>query len=224
MQRLIGILLLLGLAGCGQATYEPDRYGQFSGGLVVYWVGETERGMGDGTFVLVPTRNDPLTYRTAPGSGWQGTIQPGIMYTDGGSIPQIAQAIPGLSPWGYAPAFMVHDWLYVARHCLTDGATDAEYLALKDVTFADSADLMGQAISAMFAQGLVRENPSAATGISSGVNGLISRQAWDAKGRCATDTVSEERKAAIRSALSGGLRTFARSAGPEVRLITAFTF
>jgi hypothetical protein len=55
------------------------------------------------------------------------------MYTDGGSIPQPLRAIKVYSPWGYAPAFLVHDWLFAIKQCkrpgyekLTlEGATDA---------------------------------------------------------------------------------------------------
>ena len=43
------------------------------------------------------------------------------MYTDGGSIPRPLWALRSYSPWGYAPAFIVHDWLFHMRHCQLPG-------------------------------------------------------------------------------------------------------
>jgi hypothetical protein len=43
-------------------------------------------------------------------------IRPDEMQTDGGSIPRPAWIIPGLSPWDYLPAYIVHDWDFVAHH------------------------------------------------------------------------------------------------------------
>jgi hypothetical protein len=43
------------------------------------------------------------------------------MYTDGGSIPRPFRVFKHYSPWGYAPAFIVHDWLFHMRHCQLPG-------------------------------------------------------------------------------------------------------
>jgi hypothetical protein len=43
------------------------------------------------------------------------------MYTDGGSIPQPLRAIKVYSPWGYAPAFLVHNWLFAIKQCERPG-------------------------------------------------------------------------------------------------------
>nr|WP_249779640.1 DUF1353 domain-containing protein [Bradyrhizobium sediminis] len=40
------------------------------------------------------------------------------MYTDGGSIPRIAQIFNGLSPWGFGPAYIVHDWIFLRSQLL----------------------------------------------------------------------------------------------------------
>ncbi|RNC82869.1 MAG: DUF1353 domain-containing protein [Phycisphaera sp.] len=39
------------------------------------------------------------------------------MYTDGGSIPRVFWSIPGYSPWGYAPAYIIHDWIFSVHQC-----------------------------------------------------------------------------------------------------------
>ncbi len=89
---------------------------------------------------LFRIRADPLRFsgvptRKAPAQ----LIRPGLMYTDGGSIPKIAQVFKGLSPWGYAPAYMIYDWVFTARHCIVDGETNARFDQVHDVTFKDFA-------------------------------------------------------------------------------------
>ena len=44
-------------------------------------------------------------------------IEPQEMYTTGGSIPRILWGIPGLSPWGLGPAYIIHDWLFYIHRC-----------------------------------------------------------------------------------------------------------
>jgi hypothetical protein len=87
------------------------------------WVGAWSPSSGDGQFVFVPNPNDPLKMSRIDQDGnvVGEPIQPGMMYTDGGSIPRIATVFKGFSPWGYAPAYMIHDWLFIAKHCVTDG-------------------------------------------------------------------------------------------------------
>ncbi len=43
------------------------------------------------------------------------------MYTDGGSVPRPLRALKNYSPWGYAPAFIVHDWLFYMQNCKIAG-------------------------------------------------------------------------------------------------------
>lgn len=118
-------MLFFLLAACGTVDFEntSDR-GEFHGSLFVMWVGENETSEGDGRFVFVPSRFDLLRFVRDTEANPNATvriIQPEIMYTDGGSIPRVVQPFRGFSPWGYAPAYMVHDWLFVARRCITDG-------------------------------------------------------------------------------------------------------
>ena len=39
------------------------------------------------------------------------------MYTDGGSVPRPFWILRNYSPWGYGPAFIVHDWLFHEQNC-----------------------------------------------------------------------------------------------------------
>jgi hypothetical protein len=110
----------LALSGCATVDYLHTPAGQFKGTAFVMWAGEGN-GSGDGNFLFVPDPRDPLIFTRADPQSLGGVIQPGLMYTDGGSIPKIAQVFNGFSPWGYAPGYMIHDWLFVGRHCLVDG-------------------------------------------------------------------------------------------------------
>jgi hypothetical protein len=42
-------------------------------------------------------------------------IRPGDIETDGGSIPRLLWVQKGYSPWTFAPAYLIHDWLYEAH-------------------------------------------------------------------------------------------------------------
>lgn len=190
------------LAACGHVNYKDAPVGRIDGSAILMWVDETHHAAGDGTFVFVPNK-DPLVFRPGKGSAWTQPIRPEIMYTDGGSIPAVAQALPGLSPWGYAPAYMVHDWLFVARKCLTDGqASDAEKV-VDGKKFQASADIMAELVRTMFSQGMVVRNDVAGQAIASAVAGPISERLWTARGACAAQRIKPAHLAQIKRALPG---------------------
>jgi hypothetical protein len=113
--RIVALALML--TGCITADYLRTPAGHFKGSVFVMWVGEGNE-YGDGNFVFVPDPRDRLRFTRHNPQSHGAVIEPGIMYTDAGSIPKIAQVFKGFSPWGYAPAYMIHDWLFVGRHCL----------------------------------------------------------------------------------------------------------
>ena len=94
----------------------------------------------------VPNTNDPLTFTWTDGKGRERSIRPQMMYTDGGSIPQIGQVSTASAPG--APAYMVHDWLYVARHCNLDQTPDWSEATVADIAFDDSAVILAASIKA----------------------------------------------------------------------------
>lgn len=115
MIRAIAITLLaLPLTGCldwfyGRA-YDQTPVGKLSGKLIVEWIDQDK-------FIFVPDDTNPLVFTRSSGE----KIQPQSMFTDGGSIPQALRAVKSYSPWGYAPAFIIHDWLFVMNHCKIAG-------------------------------------------------------------------------------------------------------
>ncbi|MGL6210851.1 MAG: hypothetical protein ACRC14_13595 [Paracoccaceae bacterium] len=218
--------VLLLLVGCGAVDYENAPVGRFAGSVIVMWVDETQDRTGDGTFVFVPSQN-PLTFTRVLPDGSDGqTIQPGMMYTDGGSVPQIAQAFNGFSPWGYAPAYMVHDWLFAARHCIRDEKADENEKSTENLDFQASADIFAESVKALIAQKKVTENDVAPRVISSVVAGPIAKGLWNKDNACRDPRIHPEHLAEIQRAFPG---SFARSAlraapGPAATVVAEISF
>lgn len=224
---VIGLACAVLLGGCVSAglNYDELRSGKFSGSLVVVWVGEGGTS-GDGRFLYVPEPGNPLTFRRRNSSAPGSIIRPSIMYTDGGSIPKIAQAFRGFSPWGYAPAYMVHDWLFVAQHCLKDGSNEAKYRRLSDVSFDDSAKIIGEAIRTLVESGRVTENDTAASLITAAVGTEVARKLWDVDGACASSTVRAEDLALAERIVPGSTGVEFREIVPTSRakVVSRVTF
>lgn len=103
-------LLLAALPGCATVFYQSTPPGKLSGKLVVEWYGPDK-------FLIVPDPIDPLTFVRADGE----VIRPELMYNDSSHIPRSLWVNKHYSPWGYTPAFMIHDWLYEMQHCRIEG-------------------------------------------------------------------------------------------------------
>ena len=102
------------LPGCGDLLsgwlYDRTESGSLKGKLIIEWIDQDK-------FIFLPDAQDPLTFVRKN----KEVIRPDRMYTDGGSIPIALRAIKSYSPWGYAPAFIVHDWLFVMKQCKIAG-------------------------------------------------------------------------------------------------------
>ncbi len=197
---LAGFAAMLG--GCGTVDFSTLQPAALSGSLFVMWVDEGD-GSGDGNFLFVPDPKDPLIFRRADPHQHGAVIQPGLMYTDGGSIPKIAQLFSGLSPWGYAPAYMIHDWIFTAHHCIVDGNDSARYDEVRDVTFDDSAAILGEAVRGLVQTHQVKPNDVAGTSITTAVDSSVARDLWDTRGACAGLQVSARDIARAEAATPG---------------------
>ena len=80
---------------------------------------------------------------SAPGRGtyrWvEKTITPGTMITTGANVPRNLWYVRGLSPWAFAQAAIIHDWLLEAHHRHLAG--EKGYDSYKDITIKDAADI-----------------------------------------------------------------------------------
>ena len=199
----------LTLSGCATVDYFHTPAGHFTGSVFVMWVGEGN-GSGDGNFLFVPDPRDALIFTRAHSQSHGAVIQPGLMYTDGGSIPKIAQVFNGFSPWGYAPAYMIHDWLFVGRHCLVDGEPGSRFDQIRDVDFNDSATILAEAIQALVTSNQVKPNDIAGETITGAVDSIVAKNMWDETGACAVSAVSAKDRAAAEAAIPGSTTALRR--------------
>lgn len=111
------VVVALSPSGCTDwfygRHYDATETGELKGKLIVEWIDQDK-------FLFLPDADNPLVFRRKNDK----VIQPQRMYTDGGSIPSALRAIKSYSPWGYAPAFIVHDWLFVMHQCKVPGYED----------------------------------------------------------------------------------------------------
>jgi hypothetical protein len=154
---------------CTSSDLRADKYselktGKLKGKLIVQWL-EPD------VFLFLPDSKDPLTFTRATGS----TIVPGRMLTDGGSIPRPFRVFRNYSPWGYAPAFIVHDWLFHMKHC--------QIGSYKDYDLAEAGNVMAEIIKTMMETGKVEKDGFTVDLMYAAVSSSIAQKYWD-EGRC----------------------------------------
>ena len=105
------LISIFGLTGCVNNLYNKTVPGELEGSLRVEW-------RKPNSFVYIPDPDNPLRFTRGEN---QGFVEPGDMWTDGGSIPRQFWIFKNYSPWGYGPAFIVHDWLFHMQDCELPG-------------------------------------------------------------------------------------------------------
>lgn len=107
-------LLVAGCTDILEATfgvlYDRTETGELKGKIIVQWIDQDK-------FEFLPDPAEPLVFKRRSGE----TITPARMFTDGGSVPPALRSLKSYSPWGYAPAFIIHDWLFVMAQCKLPG-------------------------------------------------------------------------------------------------------
>ena len=127
------LLVVFVLSGCTQIDqidtfYSSLKVGKFSGEVNVQWIDFDK-------FVFTPSLDKPFTFTRYNGE----TIIPQKMFTDGGSIPYPLRAFKQYSPWGYAPAYIIHDWLYTQKRCGLEGT----------YTFEETSRILAEAVKTL---------------------------------------------------------------------------
>lgn len=220
-RRLAQVAVILGAsASCTTPTIDLSDPGKVSGYLMVFWDGEDN-------FIYYPYYLDPLVFelpRELADRVGAKTIRPGAIYTDGGSIPRSVRGWAGLSPWGYGPAYVVHDWLFVAHHCIVNGGTERhdprdakEVEKVKRVDFKTSADMLAAVIQALVDQNKVPKRDAAPKAIYSAVDSGIARSLWDSRDPKSCDPPDQKVLKEIATKLDRGARLAAvpdRPGGP----------
>ena len=152
---------LLLCTSCAQIAYQKTGKGEFVGDLDVRWNAPD-------CFIYIPSATNPLRFTASD----KKVITPSKMYTDGGSVPRILWGIPGLSPWGYAPAYIVHDWLFEAHH-----QDNPEY---RDITFDRSAEILAEGIKTLMeSRPDVPRDETVMWAIHEAVRTPIAKSLWD---------------------------------------------
>ncbi len=191
--RWLTAVICLAASACGRVDYEQLSAGEFEGSLLVLWIeGGRDKGEGDGVFVYVPMPGEELVFHRKDPLATVQTIRPTAIYTDGGSIPRAAQVFRGFNPWGYAPAYLIHDWLFVARKCLNDDMAMGSETDIADMEFIESARLLGEAIKTLVEANKVSGDDVAPELISRAVAGPISRGLWEQTGQCEANRLTEK--------------------------------
>lgn len=116
MHHAFTLLLTFLLSSCAaNRFYETvDGKGVISGRPCVEWKQPDK-------FVYVRSKNPEFSFKRSNGE----VIKPGSIETDGGSIPRLLWSQKDYSPWTYAPAYLVHDWMYEAHRRKIPAGTDA---------------------------------------------------------------------------------------------------
>jgi len=120
------IALTVALGGCVPA-YDVTPVGALHGTIDLQWIDAD-------LFLYTPDPDDPFRLERASGE----VVQPEAMVTDGGSIPRPLQVSAALSPWRFAPVYVLHDWLFQSRHC---GQVPAG-----SYSFRDTVEVMAEAL------------------------------------------------------------------------------
>ena len=131
--------------------------GRFHGSPRLEWVGPDK-------FRFVPQRTDPFMFERHTGE----LIKPGEMITDGGSIPSMFHTIPGFTPWGYGPAYLIHDWEF-----------EAQRRGMGKKSFEDVNLTLAEGIKTLMEAGKVPRNIPALYAIWTAVSSMVGRAIWD---------------------------------------------
>ncbi len=118
MNRHITLIFAAAISLCSCSAHrfyeEVDGNGVISGHPCVEWRKPDK-------FVYVRSRNPKFSFKRSNGE----VIRPESIETDGGSIPRFLWSQKDFSPWTYAPAYLVHDWMYEAHRRKVPAGMDA---------------------------------------------------------------------------------------------------
>ncbi|MEX0318780.1 MAG: hypothetical protein AB3N21_12550 [Ruegeria sp.] len=234
--RCFGLLALTLLTACGSRIYDQSKPGEFTGSLLVMWVEGGGGEPGDGKFVYVPDldrQGRALTFRRGAQTDGREvhieTIEPRLMYTDGGSVPRLVQPVKGLNPWGYAPAYMVHDWLFAANRCVNAKDANTDEAKVDGVTFRESFEIMAEMLKTLETQNPVAGSDVQPSAITWAVSSGISKRLWE-DDTCPDPRIREDHEKQIKARLGigvAGQQKSVRIAGenvPPARVVQVIEF
>jgi len=140
---MLGLLTAVLAAGC--ASFTTYGKGDLRGHVLIRWDSQDK-------FIFIPDAKNPFSFRPSFFQG-KDDIVPGLMYTDGGSVPQVLWGIPGLSPWALGPAYIIHDWIFLVHRCNLPAPPE-----VKAITFQQSAQILAEVGKALVDANLIKDN------------------------------------------------------------------
>lgn len=167
--RAITLLTTLLLPACGVWIHDDIPEGDLKGIVTVEWDKQDN-------FIYRPDPS-PMRRLSFQPHAWIGTdkrITPTLMYTDGGSIPRFFWNVAGLSPWGFGPAYVIHDYIFAVHRC---GWPDP---VVSQITFEESGEILAEVGEALIAANLIKDD--ALNAIVWGVRTRYARNLWDTPG------------------------------------------
>ncbi len=119
-----------------EEKYDSISTGKFNNLPRLYWNNRDN-------FIFSFDEDAPFSFEMSNGT----LVTPQRMETNGGSIPRILHLFSKFSPWGYAPAFILHDWIFSAKRC--------GYEPFASWSLEDAADLMAESMKTLMEVGYV---------------------------------------------------------------------
>ena len=127
--RVAAFLATLLLAACGTWIHDDIPDGDLTGVVTIEWDKQDN-------FIYRPQKGKELSFQPFAWKGTGNRITPTLMYTDGGSVPRAFWNIPGLSPWSFGPAYVIHDYIFAVHRC---GWPDP---VVSQIKFEESAEIL----------------------------------------------------------------------------------
>ncbi|MBI4805306.1 MAG: hypothetical protein HY795_08735 [Desulfovibrio sp.] len=155
--KLFSVVKALNPQGFSLGLMPKVTHGSFNEKVHLRWLGPNRFEF------FQPTGAPPFSFTRHTGEN----IIPGDMLTDGGSIPQLFQGIPGFSPWEYGPAFIIHDWEFQQHD---QGAPKS---------FEEANLTLAEGIWTLMTQGIARKDKVVLTAIWAAVSSPVGRHIWD---------------------------------------------
>jgi hypothetical protein len=165
--RVAAFLATLLLTACGTWIQDDIPDGMLSGVVTIEWDRQDN-------FIYRPEPPKALSFQPSFWKNSNMRITPTLMYTDGGSIPRFFWNIPGLSPWGFGPAYVIHDYIFAVHRC---GWNDP---VVSQISFEQSAEVLAEVGKALIELGLIKDD--ALNAIVWGVRTQYARNLWNTPG------------------------------------------
>lgn len=141
----------------GTLCVSQFNVGTFEGKPQLMWLGPR-------SYFYTPSLPIPFAFIRSNGQ----RIVPLEMLTDAGTIPRFAWSLPDLDPWHFLPAYVLHDWCFVAHH-----------RGMDVLDFAETAMVLAEAVKTLIDTGTASGNWLTVEVLYRAVCSSRARALWD---------------------------------------------